>query len=465
MKNKELSLNKTIIFNVLSGLLIQGISFFTSPIFSRVLGTNNYGVFSAYLAWQNILVIIMPLSVGSTIGIAQQEFPKKDQDRYQSCILTLGLLNSLIMSAFIVIFQHVFTRIFSMNSIMLYALLLNTLFSFIVNFANTRYTFKLKANVNFVFSLISVLMTIGISLIFVMKMPIESNYWGRILGNLITSIILGIIMAALIYRDGGFCIQIEYIKFCLPLAIPVIFHALSNTILNMSDRIMLQRLSTNSMVGIYSLAYSFGAILTYVYSAFNNSWIPFYYKYLREDDIDKLKKHSNNYAMLYTEISIGFVLIFKEIFHIFANKLYWEGTNLIPIIAVGLFFMYLYSFSINYEFYSKKTKPMAVITSITAALNIILNYFLIIDHGIYGAAIATLISYVFEFLLHYLYVQKMSKGLFPFRCGFYLKHIALFGCGIFAYYILKFLPVIRWIFAGCVACHILYSIHSRKEIF
>ena len=44
MKSK----NKIAFFNFLSNILLRGISVFTAPVFSRLLGTSGYGVLSVY---------------------------------------------------------------------------------------------------------------------------------------------------------------------------------------------------------------------------------------------------------------------------------------------------------------------------------------------------------------------------------------------------------------------------------
>ena len=463
-KNRELSLNKTIIFNFLSVFLIQGIAFITAPIFSRMLGTENFGVYSAFGAWQSIFVIVFPLSVASTIAIAVNEFPKDEQHAYHSSILTLGIMSTLGFSIIMIIFWRTSTKILKMDFKMLLCLLGATLFTYIVNFANSRYTFELKADKNFILAITNTLLTVALSIVLILLFPKEINYWGRILGYLIGFVITGVAVAALIYKDGGTFLNREYIKFCLPLSIPVIFHALSNVILNQSDRIMLQNMSTNSMVGIYSLAYSFTTALTAIYSAMNNSWVPFYFKYLGEDDEKNLKYHANNYIYLYDLISVGVMLVFKEVYMVFADKTYWDGIDIIPLLVIGFFFMFIYSFAVNYEFYLKKTKSMAAITTASAIVNIVLNYILIKQYGIVGAAFATLISYVFEFFAHYIYVMKISGGQFPFKPAFYIKPTLILAAGAASYYLIGS-AIIRWLLAVGVGVYILYSMYKRKAIF
>ena len=47
--------NRIIFLNILSTVIIQGLTFLSSPIFSRMLGTDNYGVVSLYNTWTMII--------------------------------------------------------------------------------------------------------------------------------------------------------------------------------------------------------------------------------------------------------------------------------------------------------------------------------------------------------------------------------------------------------------------------
>lgn len=465
MQRKELSLNKTIVFNTLSIILVQGISFFSTPIFSRLLGTNNYGVYSTFLAWNSIFTIVLPLSVESTIGIAMNEFPGEKQHSYQSSILTTGIISTALISVVLLVFCDLFSEFMGMSRWMLICLLLSSFFSFVANFANTRYTIELQANKNFILAAVSTILSISISLVLVTYMPSETNYQGRILGGVIASSIVAFIVLPVIYKDGKTLIKMEYVRFCLPLAIPVIFHALSNVVLNQSDRIMIQSMCSSSLAGIYGLAYSFTAIITVVYDAMNKSWIPFYYRFLGEGNREKLCTHAENYISLYTLITIGFLLVFKEVYSVFADRSYWGGTVIIPVLVTGLYFMFLYSFAINYEFYMKQTKFMAAITVSAAILNLILNYVLINKCNIMGAAAATLISYIYEFVIHYIYVRRMREGEYPFGIPFYLRPILMLSAGLTVYYVFMDYAIIRWSAAVAVGIYILFSIYKRRTIF
>ena len=465
MVKKELSLSKTTWINVMGLLLVQGVSFFTTPVFSRIMGANNFGIYSTFIAWQNIFVIILPLSVGSTIGLAINEFSEDEYPKYLCSIFTMGVITTLLFSAIIIVMSNYFSNLLWMSKKLLLCLLASTLVAYMFNYSNTRYIYMLQANKNLILSMVFSVLSVGISFIILSKMPSENNYWGRILGLLIAYTIMATIIMPPIYSSGRVLIKLEHIRFCLPLSIPVVFHALSNIVLNESDRIMLRVTCSESMAGIYSLAYGFASIMVIVYDVLNKSWAPFYYKYLKDDDADNLAVHANNYIYLYTFVTVGFLLVYKELFSFYADNTYKGGAVIIPIIIVGIYFMFIYSFAINYEFYIKQTGCMAIITASAAVINVILNYVLIKKFDMMGAAVATLVSYFYEFIAHYVYVKNLKDGKFPFTRSFYLKPFAILGFGIIIYYIFLNQFVLRWSIAGAIALYLVFSIKKRGALF
>ena len=63
-------------------------------------------------------------------------------------------------------------------------------------------------------------------------------------------------------------------------------------------------------------------------------------------------------------------------------------------IALAYFFFGGYSLFANYIHYSGKTYFFSFLAILNIGLNLILNYFLILEYGAMGAAYATLISYI-----------------------------------------------------------------------
>ena len=458
--------NRIVLINILSTVIIQGLAFLTAPIFSRLLGTENYGIVSVYTTWTLIASAIFSLQADSTLQVARNKFPEEDQPKYHSSMLFLITVSYVAFSAVIMLFLEPLSELIKLPKEMIPVVIIHSYGQVCMNLMVTRNTYEFRAGRNFILSVFASVCTIGLSMLLVFNMPQETNYWGRIMGQAITYVILAVVSWLAVFPKGKTFFNREYWRFCLPISIPVIFHMLSNHVLGQSDRLMLQYMGTNSMVGIYSLAASFSVVLNVIWSALNNSWVPFYFDYTRNGQIDEMKKRAKNYLELYTVLASGFVLLATEVYHMFAGKEYWDGTILIPIFAVGYYMVFLYSFPVNYEFYRQKTAVVATGTILAAVCNIVLNYVLIQRMDYTGAALATAIAHTLQFLFHYVCARHfLGKGDFPFSMRDFLPYALPFiALAVFSACV-QGLWWLRWGMGAVLGVWELLRIIKRKSIF
>lgn len=463
MNNKDSKdQNKVLLVNVLSTVILQGLAFFTSPYFSRTLGANNFGVVSVYATWVQVASIIYGLRINGTIAMAQREYPENAQKSYQSSVLFLSLI---AYAGFSILTFLIATYILKINILMTVMTLLHGFGLYCVNFANSKFTFEFHADYNFVLSVAISISTILLSMVLINLLPSKINYWGRIVGEAVPYTLFGVIFCFIIIRGGKSFFNKSFWRFCIPLALPLVFHGLSGLILNQSDRIMLQYATSDTIVGIYSLACTFSNVVFVCWSALNNSWVPFYYKYTRNKQVSSIKLHAKNYLELFSVLSIGFMLLAPEVYHWFAEKDYWGGTTLIPVFTIGSFFVFLYSFPINYEIYYKKTTVIALGTAAAACCNIMLNVLFIKIWGAYGAAIATAIAYGIQFFFHHLCAKYLIKdGDYPFSLKMLLPYAMIVV--LFAVFNSLTSPwVIRWGMGVALGIIEIRRIYRRRSIF
>lgn len=465
MKNKTPSPSRITIINIISSIIIQGLAFISGPIFSALLGPNNYGIATVYLTWVTLASTIFTLQAGGTIALARVNFPIEDQNQYQSSVLSLSTFSYICFSALTIIVVLPLSNWWNIDLRMVVIGLAHGWGLYCVRFLNSKFTYEFKADRNLILSITTSLLIIGASVLFIFLLPDDYNYWGRILGQASVYFLLGSGIFVYILKNGGILYNKDYWKFTLPIAVPTIFHLLANTVLNQSDRVMLQAMVDNSATGIYALACTFGSVLGTIWGAFNSSWVPFYYEYTRNGEIAEMRRHATNYMELFTIISMGFVLLAREVFHVYAAKSFWPGTDLIPVFALGHYCIFMYSFPVNYEFYNKKTKMIASGTTFAAVFNIILNYVLIRLLGILGAVLATAISCGLQFVFHYICAKNINPGEFPFKLIDFLPGFLAVALTCVFYYCTRNFWYLRWPVGAILGIYLMIKIIKRKEIF
>ncbi len=462
------SANQMAFFNILGPVILNGVNFFTVPIFTRLLGAENYGVISLYTTWVQIMTIVMGIQTSGTIAAARVHIEEREQDAYYSSILSLSCVVSAAITVLVAIFIRPISSFLQFNYLAVFLILAQSFGAYVINFATMKFIYHKQASLNFLVSVVVTVTSVLLSLLLIMGIDrFEDRYWGRIIGYVIPNVVIGIVLGIAIFAKGKKGFSKKYWKFCLPLCLPLIFHNLSQIILAQSDRIMLQKLlDDTAAVGIYSFIFNFVHIINVIYGALNNTWVPLYYDHMKQGEMDVVARRSKNYIALYTVLTMGFMLLAPEVVKIFASEEFWSGMDLVPIMAVSYYMVFLYSFPVNYEFYHKKTKIIAIGTCMAAVVNIVANYFMIPVWGIKGASIATMISYIMLFVFHHIiahFAVKEAKYHYKFRT-FVPGIIAVAVTGAVFYLLLDY-AYVRWGLGVVLGIYILVRMIRQKSIF
>ncbi len=465
LNNHVKSVNKTLLLNICSTILLQGITLFTAPVFTRLLGAEQYGIYSVFNAWVSVFTCIMGFNVGSALGTGLYQF-KNTYLSFRSSILLLGTLISGLIIAVCMCFIHLISGLIGYPYRLVILMLFMAFANFVTRFAQNAWTYEKKAQINFITSLAITIISVGFSLILVCTISPDKRYLGKIWGNAIPHILAAVIIWILIFLKKPSRINQCYCKYSLAIGVPVIFHLLSQSILTQSDRVMMQHMGvTNSHIGIYSVFYGFTAVLNTILGALNTSWCPFYYDDLDEKNWESLKNKCKNYIELFVVLSCGFILLSREVGYAYAGKEYYSGIDIIPILAGAVFFTFMYQFPVNFEFFYKKTNIIALGTVGASVSNIILNALMIPKYGMYGAATATALSYALLFFAHYFIVMNFKQNKFHLKIVLFLPGALMVLFSAVLFYFMSDYWYIRWGIGIILGAFEVYRIWKRKSIF
>ena len=459
---KQSSSNQTILLNIISTAILQGITFLTMPIFTRLLGTSQYGIFSLFNSWVAIMICVIGVNIYSSIGPGSIEF-KKNYLEFRNSNLICTTLIGAIQVVLITIFSKQLSNLISLDQTLIILIGITAFGHYLILFCQCSFIYEKKPLNNLIVSVACSLLSVAISLILIFWVDYQQRYLARALGIALSYIIIAIFAWIYLFKEKPIGLRKKYCEFGMKVGMPIIFHSLSLNILNQSDRVMMQMFGRDtSYIGIYSLFYTLCSALSIILSALNNSWCPFYYDDVSEKKWDTLNKKSKNYIELFTILGLGFLLLSREVSYLMADSSYWSGINIIPILVITVYFTFMYQFPVNYEFFHKKTKIIAIGTVIAGIFNIILNAIFIPKWGMYGAAIATALSYCSLFLVHFIIVKRMNYHL---NIIVFLPGLITLLIGCVMFYILSPWWYIRWSLGIIIGIYEIYKIIKRKSIF
>ncbi len=464
--NKKNS-NVVVAYNLAGKFVLNGINFFVVSVFIRLLGTENFGLFSLYLTWQSIMMILVGLQTQSIIGNVSIRYSNEERYKFFSSNVCFCAIISLFFLLSILSFGDEIAVLIGLPVSILYFMLLQSYTGYAGNVVLGIWSFDLEAKRNFWVSILLSLINIGLSLLLIISIQeYDQKYIGRIIGSGAPIILFGIASIFFLLRKGKTLYNKEFLKYTLGFSIPIVFHALSNLILSQSDRVMLQKMGTLREVGVYSVIFTLNNLLNILMEAFNGAWVPYFYSDLKEKRIDDIKRKSYNFIWLFAMITIGFLLVSPEVLLLYGGEEFRDSIKAIPFLSIGSFFVFLYSFPINYKYYKGKTKSIAVGTISAGGINVLLNLWLIPLFGIYGASIATLLSYIILWFFHHVGAKRLDKEEYPYSMGDFLKPILLISLvAVLSFTVFYGLYILRWLSAVAVGVCLVGSIIKRKNIW
>lgn len=441
----EKKLSNVLIGQTISKFLLMGISFFTAPIFTRLLNPVDYGQLSVFHSWISFSGILIGFQTHQSIALGRIKYTE-NFNKYVYNSSFISFLSFILFLIIFLIFKNQIGNLFDFPSYLIPLIPINCFCSYCITIYLCKLIQLKEITKNAFISILSAISNIFLSLLFIHFLKTE-KYISKIIAETLSTGVIGTILFIIIVYKGGIKLNKEYLVFCLSYSMPLILHYAGSIILNQSDRVMIKSLNNIDEAGIYSIVYTFSTVIGTISSSFASAWEPFYYDYKKNGDKD-IKQKATPYLLVLTLLTLGFILVGPEVFMIMVSKSYWDGIKLIPIFAASWFFDFLYTFPSLYAFYNKKTKIIAFISVIGCIFNLAFNYLLIPKFGAFGAAITTLITHVVVFNMHVFNVKFIIKGKdYDYNYLFYLKGIIPVLIVCFVNYILMDFWYIRWILA------------------
>lgn len=398
---------KASIWFLICSFLQRGISVITTPIFTRLLSTDEYGNYSVFSSWLSIVTIFVTLNLYS--GVYTQGLVKNSEDKkvYSSSLQGLALTLALIWTVIYLAFHNFWNSLLSLTTVQMLAMLVMIWSTAVFNFwaAEQRVNFKYRALV--IVTLIISFAKPVMGIIFVINA--HDKVTARILGLALVELIGYVPFFVIQMKEGKVFYSKKYWTHALKFNIVLVPHYLSQTVLNSSDRIMIKELVDESAAGIYSLSYSISQIMTLFNIALVQTLNPWIYQCIKDKRTRDIESVGIPALCCIAVVNILLIAFAPEVVAIFAPASYHEAINLIPPIAISVYYMFSYSLFAAFEFYYEKTKYIVFATSTGAFLNIILNYIFIQLFGYQAAAYTTLVCYVLYSCFHYLAMTKICN--------------------------------------------------------
>lgn len=441
---------------------IQGMNFFTVPLFTRLLTTDDFGTVGIFTNYVSIFTVLISLGLVSSVSNAKFDF-KEEFNKFLSSILFLASVSLAIWMVIAIVLKQFIASELEISSNLVILLIIQSFFAFVIDFASTKYTIQYKYNKFLFIAITSTIANIVFSVILIKGLT-ENRYYGRIYGSAYVTIIYGAVLYVIFMLKGKKLIDAKYWKYALAISLPMILHSLSSVILTSFDTIMIGKMVNKSAAGIYSFAYKIGMILNVVWAATNKAWVPWFYEKMSEENYDDIAEKTKYYIVLFSVITFILIFISPEIAKLMGGKDYQKGVGLVPIIMLAYYFVFLYSLPANLEFYTKKTQYIALGTVMAGVANVVLNLIFIPRFGYAAAGWTTVTSYVLLFVYHYIIALRISD-VRVFKIKHFIYGVSFIATCSGVFYFIKEMWIIRYAIIIMVCLIIGFSLKKKIAVF
>lgn len=399
-RNKYL-LKNTVIFSI-GNFGTKIISFFLVPLYTNILTTREYGTVDLIYTIGMVLVPLLTLNIGESIMRFALD-KDADCDKIMSTGITI-LIFGAIIGLLILPIANLFESV-SNYSIYIYLYTLTLAFSQIFLCYLRGKEFLLKYSIGNIIQSLTIAI-FNIIFLIGMKKGIVGYLMAYILANVCTGL-YGFWAGKVNLVIKKYSIDIELSKNMIKYSVVLIPNSFMWWIMNSSDRIMVSSMISVAANGIYAVSYKFPTLVSTLTTIFNQAWS---YSAIREEGTDDESEYNNKIFRVLIGIvmliGIGLLTFMKPFLSVYVGKEYYSAWKYTPFLTVGCVYLTMASFMATSYTVHKDSFGYLFSGTFGAIFNIAMNFILIPQVGVYGAAIATCISYILVFVFRLFHTRK-----------------------------------------------------------
>lgn len=375
----------------------QLVGFIMIPIYTRVLTPADYGVIETIIRLVDVINLLLAMGLAEAL-LRHYYLAQTEEERRRlvattfsfnlliivvGCALTLPLAPQLAHLAF----GH--GRYATYVAVWLVAMLLH-------NLAELPLTLWRAEGKPWRFtgiSLCRLLTQVTANIIFVVLL--RWGVWGVAISNFINAAVWSTLLGIAVRRKYGILIDTSWLRSVLRYGLPLVPATLSQFILHYSDRFFLARYATESELGLYSLAYRFGMLVSISMRVVVTAWYPWVFSTARNNqDMASIRRATAMVLVALATIAGTLILCTEIVLRWMSAPRFWQASQYVSLIAIGCWFFAAHiPWSVGARLVNK-TEVVAKAHLLTAGASLLGYAWFIPRYGAWGAAVMTLLSFL-----------------------------------------------------------------------
>ncbi|MFQ5767166.1 MAG: oligosaccharide flippase family protein [Acidobacteriota bacterium] len=403
----------------LGGVAQRFIGFLLIPLYTRYLTPADYGVLALAGLLGTVFQQLQLLGIPSAMTRSYILKSEKKEEREE--VVATGAWSVLVQALVMMILLFLLARpmarmIFGSVEEVRFVYLIAGMAPFyaVQSLRNTLFRIKEESKKYTAITVATFLVNLTLTLFLVVGAGLGA--FGVLLGQAGASVFMALVFAP--WMAGVLAVRSRFKSVCLAdmmgYGLPLVPAGLASWALDLMDRYLLRLYRPLEEVGLYSLGYRFGTILVLLVMAFRLAWPQVMFAHARRGEREAkpfFARALTYYAVVVGFVALGIAVIGGDLLRLMTPEAFHPAAGVIPLIVLaygvhGSFIILEVGIDVH-----KRTALIPLFTGLAAMVNLGLNLLLIPSFGMYGAAWATLVSFMIVPAAY----EAVNRRIYPVR--------------------------------------------------
>jgi len=438
------------------------ISVLTTPIITRIVDPNEYGMLTIFNTYVGMIASFCYLGLNDALLRFFFDYETKQEKKglLKLCI-TIPIIISFVTSVISVYLFKIGVLKSKFTNIALFLLCLNVIFS-VWNYISMEMLQNLKKSNQYSLTIVSQKITYCVSAISLL-LVFKKEYFFILALSTTLSTLVSAILSTYFSKEYWNFKNISYpknidviIKYAIPISIYFVIYSIYDTV----TTLMVENACSEYDVGIFGSAFSLVGMFAIIQTAFTIMWRPIQTEHytLYPNDTSILSKGNRYITVIMLFVGIN-VIMFKDVLCLFLGEKYRSAAQIIPFLIFNPIINTMISTVTSGIEKAKKSSSRALIIIVSIMVLYSLNSLLLPLIGARGAGISITVSLVVQYYLTVMFSNKYYYVDYGVRKSI----IAILTvCGFATYVTFKSFSII---YLGLyVLCMIVFVVVYYKDI-
>jgi O-antigen/teichoic acid export membrane protein len=383
------------------------VTFFVGVYVARYLGPANFGLLSYAGSFVGLFMALATLGLD---GIVVRELVKdeKGRDELLGTTFILKIIGSVLLLGIITILVN-FTKNDSFTNLLIFIIAIGTIFQSF-NVINFYFQAKVLSKYTVYAQVFSAILCAVIKLLLI-YFNMGLIYFAIVISLQSVIRASGLIVMYLRrkFSLSKWSLNLNLAKKLLKDSWPLMLSGIAISIYMKIDQVMIKNMLDAKAVGNYAVAVRLSEVWYFIPIAITNSLFPAIINAKKVSEqlyYERLQKLYN--LLVWLAIGMSLLMTFSSnwvVKFLFGDQFVQSGIIVMIYVWAGIF-VSAGVISSKFMLINNYTKLIFTFTLIGAVCNIILNYFFIINFGVFGAALSTTLTYM---LINYIFLFFFKK--------------------------------------------------------